>query len=93
MTWSFGDLPMFDFRVILADPPWTFDAGGDRKASKHYLVMSTADIQALPVGQLASKNCALIMWALDPMLDVAIETGEAWSFRFVTVHRYRAKTL
>ena len=91
MTWPFGDLPMFGHRVILADPPWTFDAGGDRKASKHYPTMSTADIQALPVGHLAAPDCALIMWALDPMLDVAIETGKAWGFKFKTVHRYWAK--
>ncbi|WP_337846835.1 MT-A70 family methyltransferase [Sphingomonas sp.] len=91
--WPFGDLRMFGYRIILADPPWTFDAGGDRQARKHYDVMSTAAIQALPVGHLAAPNCGLIMWALDPMLDVAIDTGRAWGFRFVTVHRYWAKTL
>lgn len=93
MTWPFGDLQMFGYRVILADPPWTFEAGGNRMAKKHYPVMSTEAIQALPVGQLASKDCALILWALDPMLDVAIDTGRKWGFKFVSVHRYWAKSL
>ena len=84
---------MFGYSIILADPPWSFDAGGNRHARHKYQVMSTDAIKALPVGQLAARNAGLILWALDPMLDVAIDVGRHWGFEFVTVHRYWAKTL
>ena len=89
MTSPFSNLPMFGYEIIHADPPWGFEnwseKGEDRNPNQHYDTMSWQDIAALPVGELASANCALFLWAVDPLLDRAIETMRIWGFRFVTV--------
>lgn len=46
--------------------------------------MPTADIAALPVGELALPDCWLWLWATYPMLDDARYVLGAWGFRYVT---------
>ena len=85
----------FNYQLIYADPPWHFRArsekGESRSAKKHYPVMSLADIAALPVSKIAAKNSALLIWAIDPMLNVAFDVIKAWDFRFKTVGFYWVK--
>jgi N6-adenosine-specific RNA methylase IME4 len=77
------------YGVILADPPWHFRVrspkGEGRSASQHYDVMSLADIKALPVADQAADDCALFLWAVDPMLPQALDVIEAWGFTYKTV--------
>ncbi|ARR53470.1 DNA methyltransferase [Rhizorhabdus wittichii DC-6] len=86
MTWPFGDLRMFGYGAILADPPWyfrNFSAAGEAKNPvAHYACMSTDDIAALPVSHLAAQDCALFMWATAPMLPDAVRLMAAWGFTF-----------
>jgi N6-adenosine-specific RNA methylase IME4 len=35
MSWPFGDLKMFGYRCILADPPWLFGMTGDIGVLSH----------------------------------------------------------
>jgi N6-adenosine-specific RNA methylase IME4 len=85
----FAHLPMFGFDIIHADPPWGFDnwseKGEDRNPNQHYDTMPWEEIAALPVGELASGNCACFLWAIDPLLDKAFEALRRWGFRYVTV--------
>jgi Transcriptional activator, adenine-specific DNA methyltransferase len=78
------------YDVILADPPWDFavwnkDSGGDRSPSAHYPTMSLPDICALPIADLASKNCALFIWAVWPRIFDAQKVIEAWGFTYRTL--------
>ncbi len=88
-SWPFGDLQMFGYNVILADPPWAFknwsEAGEGRNPTQHYDTMTADEIIALPVGQLASTNCAIFLWCVDPLLDRAFEALRVWGFRYTTV--------
>lgn len=88
-AWPFGDLPMFGFNLIHADPPWSFlnwsEKGEDRNANQHYDTMVWQDIAAVPVGSLASGNCACFLWCVDPLLDKGFDVLRAWGFRYVTV--------
>jgi N6-adenosine-specific RNA methylase IME4 len=73
--------------AILADPPWHWQARspkGDGRAPP-YARMSLAEIAALPVGELAAPDCALFLWAIDPMLPQALKVIEAWGFAYKTV--------
>jgi len=78
------------YGAILADPPWSFRTyGGDdttphRTAIEPYPVMSVDDIAALPVGNLAARDCALFLWVVDPLLDVGIQVGKGWGFTYKT---------
>lgn len=96
--WPFGDLTPLKYRVILADPPWYFknwSAKGEVKNPvSHYSCMTLAEIQELPVGQLAAPDCLLVLWATAPMLPQAIATVKAWDFTYKTAGAWakRSKT-
>lgn len=81
-------LPEGKYGVIYADPPWTFKVwsgeGKDRAAENHYPTMTQAEIEALPVGDLAADDCALFLWAVWPQLPEALAVIEAWGFTYKT---------
>lgn len=87
--WPFGELQRRHYGVILADPPWSFanysPAGWGKSPHRHYACMPLADIQALPVVELAAPDCMLVMWATAPMLPHALETIAAWGFTYCTM--------
>jgi N6-adenosine-specific RNA methylase IME4 len=56
-----------------------------RSAEDHYSTMGLAALMALPVGDVAAKDCALFMWIVDSHVDEAITLGGAWGFSFKTV--------
>jgi len=88
MTWPFDPLIPLRYGVILADPPWKFETWSEKNqkksASNHYNVMDIDAMKALPVNQLATDNCVLVMWAIFSMLPQAIELMEAWGFEYKT---------
>lgn len=88
--------PADGFPVILSDPPWTFETysenGKDFSPEKHYKCMTLPEIKALPVADIAAKDCVLLMWAVDPLLDKAFDVIKAWGFTYKTVGFYWAKT-
>ena len=53
-------------------------------AEKHYPTMPTADICALPVGDIADDDCALYLWGTLSMLEDALRVGRAWGFTYKT---------
>lgn len=83
------------YRVIYADPPWTFATysrkGKGRSAEAHYDCMSLADIKALPVAEWAADDCVLLLWTTDPLLQTAFDVIRAWGFTYKTVGFYWAK--
>lgn len=79
------DLPNKKYSVIYADPPWNYlqkGAAGKKQgyAAQHYKTMTTDDICALPVQQLAGGGCLLFMWATFPTLPDALLVMDAWGF-------------
>jgi N6-adenosine-specific RNA methylase IME4 len=89
-------LPGGPFGVIYADPPWRWQAWGqrgqDRSAAKHYPTMTGPELAALPVAEAAGPDCSLFLWAVDPMLPQALDLMAAWGFSFKTVAFYWIKT-
>jgi N6-adenosine-specific RNA methylase IME4 len=83
------------YRVIYADPPWTFATysrkGKGRSAEAHYDCMSLAEIKALPVAEWAADDCVLLMWTTDPLLEKAFDVIRAWGFTYKTVGFYWVK--
>jgi N6-adenosine-specific RNA methylase IME4 len=87
--------PSDHYKVICADPPWTFATysrkGKGRSAEAYYDCMALADIKALPVGTWAARDCVLLLWATDPLLEKAFEVIRAWGFVYKTVGFYWVK--
>ena len=79
---------MKKYSVIYADPPWRYKVyskkGLGRSAESHYPTMRLEDIKALPIGELAAKDCALFMWITFPCMQEAFQVLEAWGFQYKT---------
>ena len=77
------------YSVILADPPWHYRVyskkGMGRSAESHYPTMDIEDIKALPVADIAEKDCALFLWVTFPCLLEGLEVIKAWGFTYKTV--------
>ena len=77
------------YGVIYADPPWQYKVyskkGMGRSAESHYPTMNIEDIKALPVADLADKDCALFLWVTFPCLLEGFEVLKAWGFTYKTV--------
>lgn len=88
-------LPSSKFNVIYADPPWSFKTwssrGKGRSAEKHYNCLTLDEIKQLPVSSIAHKDCALFLWATDPLLPQALDLMCKWGFTYKTVAFYWCK--
>ena len=47
--------------------------------------MSIEELCALPVSEIAEKDCALFLWATFPQLKEALQLIKAWGFQYKTV--------
>jgi len=83
------------YGVIYADPPWSFRnwsaKGTGRNAISHYDCLDFSALASLPVARLAADDCALFLWATDPLLPRAFELIQRWGFEYKTVAFYWVK--
>lgn len=83
------------FDVLLADPPWGFEAAYFGKYSLavqyQYPTLKLSDMKRLDVKSICNKNCWLFMWAANAEIKNAIELMEAWGFTYKTVAFYWTK--
>jgi N6-adenosine-specific RNA methylase IME4 len=83
-----ADLPTARFRVVYADPPWSYhdkaDAGAVQSggAEQHYPSMSIAELCALPVASICESNAVLFLWTTSPLLAESFEVIKAWGFTY-----------
>lgn len=76
---------MGEYKVILADPPWSYNNSRmSGAAANHYPTMTHAELCALPVEELAADDAVLFMWATWPLLDEAFALVNAWGFSYKT---------
>lgn len=89
----FEGLKKNHYGAIHVDCPWNFkvwsEKGKDR--SVVYATMNLDDIRAMPVLDLAADDCALFLWATDPLLPEALDVIRHWGFKYKTVAFYWAK--
>lgn len=73
------------YKVILADPPWSYSNSGTRGAAlNEYQTMNIDDICALPVSTVAADDSVLLLWATNPLIPEALRVCKSWGFKFVT---------
>lgn len=74
------------YSTIVADPPWRFASAATKAdAHKHYSTMALADIQAMPVSDLADISCHLWLWGVNGLMEEAYAVVRAWGFSPVTL--------
>jgi N6-adenosine-specific RNA methylase IME4 len=83
----FRGLPEHRAGCLYVDPPWRFDGftadPGDR--APPYPTMPMADIAALPVSDLAARDCWLFCWTSGPYLKHTLDIIEGWGFSYSSV--------
>lgn len=85
------------YRTIVADPPWRtstgpakglgegWSGGGDGQSRPlAYSTMTVEAISALPVRELADKDCALYLWTTNGFLHAAFHVLADWGFDYST---------
>lgn len=78
-------LPPGPFNLIYADPAWewkTRSAKGLEGRPQHYRRMPLKEIKALPVADVAAKDCWLFLWTTGPHLPQALEVIDSWGFKY-----------
>lgn len=85
----FDGLTKNGYRVIYADPPWTFRVWADSEkshgsAAAHYSTMSADELKAMTVSELAADDCCLFIWICWPNLLESLDLIEAWGFTYKT---------
>ena len=87
-AWPFGRLRMFGYMGLLVDPPWRYEMRSENGYAKapeaHYPTMSDEELLALPVNLLAGRECIMVLAAVWPRLDFAVDLVRAWGFNLVT---------
>lgn len=72
MSWPFEALRPFSYDLIDIDPPWPTKMrspkGEEKSSVRYYGAMSFDQIAALPIGELASKDCLIRLWCTWPLL-------------------------
>jgi N6-adenosine-specific RNA methylase IME4/ParB-like chromosome segregation protein Spo0J len=81
-------LPAGPFRVIVADPPWSYDnraADASHRAANPYPSMTIEQIKAMKVADIAHEDCVLWLWTTNSHMRHAYAIIDAWGFVEKTV--------
>ena len=78
--------PKKKYNIIYADPPWAEVGAGKikRGADKHYPLMKTKDIIALPVKDIVTPDAHLYLYVTNNFLPDGLKVMEAWGFKYKT---------
>lgn len=71
-----------EYGLLMLDPPWKskrFSTKGyGRSAERHYETMTLDELKAMPIKQLAGKDCWIALWTTWPHLRQALSLLDAW---------------
>jgi N6-adenosine-specific RNA methylase IME4 len=77
-------LPEGPFRVIVIDPPWTYEVrseDGSHRAGNPYPAMTLDQIKALPISKLGHQDSILWLWTTNALMRQAFECLDAWGYK------------
>jgi N6-adenosine-specific RNA methylase IME4 len=84
-------LPDGKYRVVYADPPWSYGNSGvinesDNygRAERHYPSMTIAQLCDLDVLSRVADDAVLFLWVTSPLLDECWPVIKAWGFEYKT---------
>lgn len=84
-------LPDGKYRVIYADPPWSYGNSGiigetDNygHVERHYPSMTITELCSLPVRSLVDNDAVLFLWVTSPLLAECWPVINAWGFKYKT---------
>jgi N6-adenosine-specific RNA methylase IME4 len=84
-----------EYCIIYADPAWKYNNKPNKKGRAvecHYKTMDIEEIKALPIKEIAAKDCILFIWVTFPKLQEGLDTIKAWGFEYKTIGFVWVKT-
>jgi N6-adenosine-specific RNA methylase IME4 len=80
-------LPPGRYATVLADPPWRFANRTGKVAPEHrrlsrYDTMTTKEIAALPVAEVAATTAHCYLWVPNALLADGLTVMEEWGFTY-----------
>lgn len=85
-------LPDKKYKIIYADPPWSYKKYSNSKKTiskkirvTPYKPMPLEEIKSMPVSAIAEKDSILFLWVTFPCLEFGLSVIKAWGFKFKTV--------
>lgn len=85
----------YEFRVIVADPPWSLNDKLDgspslkrvkRGAAANYQTLTADQIAALPVQEIAASNSILALWVPSTLLSDGLKVMQAWGYKYKQIY-------
>ena len=79
------NLPESKYRVIYADPPWSYgntQPDYHTEQRDHYPTMTLAQICALRVQEICLDDAVLFLWVTSPILEESFRVIQAWGFNY-----------
>lgn len=92
-AWKFKTHSLYE-KSRQPDAPVSRNKQRQNSPERHYKTMTTQQILDMrdDVMFASAQDCVLLLWAVDPMIPVALQVGAHWGFTFKTVGFYWAKT-
>ena len=79
------NFPNKKYKIIYADPPWSFNDKLDGTRKLSYPVLDTNDLCNLPVSKITDENCVLFIWSSFAMIQDAMRVIISWGFDYKTL--------
>ena len=78
------------YDIVYADPPWSYNDkmqghGAWGGALDQYQTQSDDYIKWLDVESICNNDCVLFMWAVSPLLPIALQVMNCWGFKYKTI--------
>ena len=86
---AFGAAHPEKFGAVLIDPPWRFLNRTGKVAPEHrrlarYPMLSLAELEQLPVAELADERSHLYLWCPNALLADGLRLMQSWGFTYKT---------
>jgi len=86
------ELPNKKYNIIYSDPAWNYkghkqhnNKESNKSVENHYTTTTLKDMKNININSISDDDCLLFMWSSSPHLNQAIELGEAWGFKYITI--------
>ncbi len=80
------DLPDDRFRIIYADPPWSYGnqmpVHSVSSQGDYYPLLTIKQLCEMPVEDITTKNAVLFLWVTSPILEESFSVIKAWGFKY-----------
>ena len=81
------ELPNKKYKLILADPPWSYDNLHTGRNMNHgvidkYLTLSVEELKQFPISNISQDDSYLFMWVTSPLLPEGIEVFKSWGYTY-----------